>query len=184
MQFRVMGKRIQCLRAVYNPEKKMGEQKLIVSVHADMETLPENLGELSVLRPDELEQFKQWLKQYRERLKQEKAKSLIDASAQTVSELTEAVKNHCELIDEQTALSLTLAVEKLTGVLEQRGYLQKENKADNNKSLFSKFKAEILALKAQGKTIRQILAVLQAKDPKRADYLTYNGLRSYIRRNC
>lgn len=181
MQFRVMGKRIQCLRAVYNPEKKMGEQKLIVSVHADMETLPENLGELSVLRPDELEQFKQWLKQYRERLKQEKAKNLIDASAQTISELTEAVENHSELIDEQTALSLTLAVKKLTGVLEQKGYLQQEN---NNKSLFSTFKAEILALKAQGQTTRQILAVLQAKDPKQADCLTYNGLRSYIRRNC
>lgn len=184
MQFRLMGKRIQCLRAVYNPQKKMGEQKLIVSVNADMETLSDNLDELSVLSPDELEQFKQWFEKHREKTQREKAKNLIDNSAQTVSAIADAIENYCELADKDMVSSLNLAIKKLTVVLEKQGYVRKENSQDNNKSLFSSFKTEILQLKAQGKTIRQILLILQEKDPKQADYLTYNGLRSYIRRNC
>lgn len=63
MQFRVQGRKLQCLRSIYNSETKRSEQKLIARIPSYLREIPaadeeNNLGELT---PDEVKQLEIYL---------------------------------------------------------------------------------------------------------------------------
>lgn len=182
MQFRIMGKRIQCLRSHYNPKKKMGEQKLIASIDANIEKLPDDLSVLSALTQDELKQFEQWLEKRKAKQDLENAKNTIDNAPAMLANILQAIRNNPAFFTNEKAILLASALQELETVLKPFGLCETVEKKQQTKSIFADFKKEILELKKQTKTVNEILAYLQEKAPNLANDMTYNGLRSYIRR--
>lgn len=182
MQFRIMGNRIQCLRSHYNPKKKMGEQKLIVSVDANIEKLPDDLSVLSELTQEELKQFEQWLAKRKAKQDSENAQNAIDTSPTVLANIRRAIEHNPAFLTAEKAALLAASLQDLAIVLKPFEIYETTEKKYQTKSVFADFKKEIFDLKERGKTVNETLAYLQENNPHLAKSMTYNGLRSYIRR--
>lgn len=88
MQIREQARRIQCIRAAYDPELKRCPQKLVFSFPRGTTPLP---ADLALLTLEEQQQLDAWLKQQAE----EQKRSTLDAYAvtayQTIDKITEAM---------------------------------------------------------------------------------------------
>lgn len=182
MQFRIMGKRIQCLRSHYNPKKKMGEQKLIVSIDANIDRLPDDLSVLSELTQEELKQFEEWLTKRKAKQDLENAQNTIDTAPTVLTNIRRAIEHNPAFLTTEKALLLVASLQDLAAILKPFEICETAEKKHETKSVFADFKKEIFDLKKRGKTVNEILTHLQEKNPRLSNSMTYNGLRSYIRR--
>lgn len=182
MQFRIMGNRIQCLRSHYNPKKKMGEQKLIVSILANIETLPDDLSVLSELTQEELKQFEQWLEKRKVKQNLENAQNVIDTAPTVLTNIRQTIEQNPAFLTNEKATLLTVSLQELAIVLKTFEILETTKKKRQAKSIFTNFKKEIFNLRKEGKKINKILEYLQKNNPHLGNSITYEGLRSYIRR--
>lgn len=160
----------------------MGEQKLIVSIDANIEQLPDDLSVLSELTQEELQQFEQWLAKRKIKKDLENAQNTIDTAPTVLIGIRQTIENNPTLLTSQQAGLLEIALQDLMAALKPFGMCKNIEQRHQTKSVFADFKKEILALKKKGQTINEILAYLQENNPNLCNTMTYNGLRSYIRR--
>ena len=137
---------------------------------------------ISALTQDELKQFEQWLEKRKAKQDLENAQNTIENAPALLADILQAIKNNPDFFTNEKALLLASILRELENVLKPFGVFQTIEKKQQTKSVFTDFKKEIFELKKQDKTVNEILAYLQKKAPNLANDMTYNGLRSYIRR--
>lgn len=246
MQFRHVGKRIQCIRSIYNKETKKCEQKQICSIPDTTTAIPEPLGVLAALSNQELNDLAVFLNNRNANARSEELRQLYENAPALLADLGEIIKNNPDWIKQewvnliwerttllqkslnksgfakpkknnstekkerkpkhnQTSSTIQAAEETVTQAIQvpkkkihkatekkqggepanQSSNSQSGNqtKANKQKSIFAEYHTEIVSLLNAGRTANKIVEYLQSVNPKKADSFTYNGVRSYIRRN-
>lgn len=211
MQFRLMGKRIQCIRTHYNPTTKKTEAIMVCSIPSSTVTLPNPLGNLEKLTQQELLELKGFLNYHSRNLEYQKLATafysapeilqdtcsyIVFASSEITEEWAEMVWNATDRIrKELKAYGFQKPKANKEEVLEktivhsaEKEYVDepvtnKKESSKQTKSIFTDFHSEIVSLCESGKTIPQILEELKTAHTEEAENITYNGLRSYVRRN-
>ena len=248
MQFRHVGKRIQCIRSIYNKETKKCEQKQICSIPDTTTAIPESLGVLADLTDQELKDLAVFLNNRNLNARSGSLKQLCDNAPVLLADLNEIVQNSSDWINQEWVDVIWERITLLQKSLKKSGFpkfkknnstekkkrqpeskspvssvqksessqsksssnvekAEKKSKpatekkqADNRikqavsqanvqeksvqqKSIFAEYHAEIVSLQNAGKSANQILEFLKGNHKDKAELFTYNGVRSYIRRN-
>lgn len=124
MMFRTQGKRIQCLRSEYNPEKKRTQGKLIATLEKNQSTVPEEVSQK--LTKKEVDQLQNYLSERIDKTTVDGLESILSTSVYVISQITEALKH--EAVDNDKHLSgdagskLYDAIKELRKELKRAGY--------------------------------------------------------------
>lgn len=237
MQFRHVGKRIQCIRSIYNKETKKCEQKQICSIPDTTTAITEPLGVLADLTSQELNDLAVFLQNRNANARSEELKQLYENAPILLVDLSEIIKNNPDWINQEwinliweriALLQKSLKKSDFSKPQKNNSTEKKERKPKNNrasstiqaakkadiqtiqtpknktsktatekkqgaqpsnkpanpkKSIFADYHVEIVSLVNDSKTANQIVEYLQNSYPNKAALFTYNGVRSYIRRN-
>lgn len=120
MQFRVQGKKIQCIRAVYDPQAKRSRQTMIASFDRWSDRIPaDGTAGLTDLERSELQA---WLDARAEKSRAETAK--IDAmySADYINRVTRTVETSADILSADQAERLWVSIDKLQKALKKAGH--------------------------------------------------------------
>ncbi len=242
MQFRHVGKRIQCIRSIYNKDTKKCEQKQICSIPDTTTTISEPLGVLADLTNQELKDLAAFLQNRNANTRSEKLRQLYENTPALLTDLNEIIKNNPDWISQEWINLIWEHIALIQKSLKKSGFAKPQKNQKNNstekkaqkskrnqtnstiqaakkaqalktpknkpnnvtekkqgaqpsnepvsptnfnpkKSIFADYHDEIISLLNDNKTINQIIEHLQVSYPIKADLFTYNGVRSYIRRN-
>lgn len=121
MQIRMQANKVQLIRSAYNPTSKRCDQKLI----GTLDKLGNN--ELSMkdgyqLRPDERQQWDKWLSDDQMENEAFKREMSILFSVDTISEITDAIKEDPDLLDACNASKIYRALDVLAKTLKLIGF--------------------------------------------------------------
>lgn len=195
MQFRLMGKKIQCIRSVYNKDTKKCDMKIICTIPQSInEITPDTEPLITQLTEQEKNDLATFLHKRFQAAKNQQMLEFHSQAAKALENLGEFIQQNPELITSLWANEIWQATHTLQHILNQNGYFnqpteepaittQKEPTRKGTKSLFSAFHKDIISLIKQGKSINTMVDELKSQHPKQSHIITYNGLRSYIRRN-
>ena len=210
MQFRLMGKRIQCIRTNYNPNTKKTEPIMVCSISSSTVAIPEPLGDLEKLTEQELLELKGFLNYHSRNLEYQRLATAFYSAPAILQDTCSYIGFSSSEITEEWADMVWNSIDKIRKELKAYGFpkpkvdketskkvavqLTEKKQADKpvkhtektiqqTKSVFADFHSEIVSLLDKGKTVSQIIEELKITYGEEAEQFTYNGLRSYIRRN-
>lgn len=211
MQFRLMGKRIQCIRTHYNPTTKKTEAIMVCSIPSSTVTLPDPLGDLEKLTEQELLELKGFLNYHGRNLEYQKLATAFYSAPEILQDTCSYIGFSSSEITQEWADMIWNATDKIRKELKAYGFQKpkankeempekmivhstekkqvdepvtnKKKSSKQTKSIFTDFHSEIVSLLESGKTVLQIFEELKTAHKQEAEQMTYNGLRSYIRRN-
>lgn len=205
MQFRLMGKKIQCIRSVYNKETKKCDMKIICTIPQSVNEITPDVESLIVkLTPQERSDLVIFLHNRFQKAKNQQIIEFYKKAPEELKDLSQFIQKDSEHITEEWINNMWRATHELQKVFKKMGYPKPTKKRIQNtkiehqkeqshtdvftkhstaKSLFREFHDDIVSLINQGNSVSKIVEELKIKYPTQGDNMTYNGLRSYIRRN-
>jgi hypothetical protein len=100
MQFREQGKKIQCIRSIYDPLSKHSHQKVIFAFSRDADSFP-GADLLTDLSDEERMEFDKWWMERQTRKTADIRRWRRQSAGTTLSDLAEAIKTSPEMTSEE-----------------------------------------------------------------------------------
>lgn len=140
MQFRHVGKRIQCIRSIYNKDTKKCEQKQICSIPDTTTAIPEPLGVLVDLTNQELNDLAVFLKNRNANARSEELKQLYENAPVLLTDLNEIIKNNSEWINQEWVNLIWERISLFQKSLKKSGFAkpQKSNSTEKQERKFKR----------------------------------------------
>jgi len=126
MQFREKGRKVLCLRSIYDKEKKRSFTKTIASQDIQLDVITDETE--SRLREDEKINFNAWLIERTKKRAIELAKHNIELACTRLDEITNAIKSGLTLISEQEGQEILKAIDRLKSGLREAGIRKRRKK--------------------------------------------------------
>jgi len=127
MMFRVKGKRIQCLRSEYLPEKKRTQAKLICSLFKWEDAVPEEVRQL--LTKEEVDSLREYMSSRSHKMAVERAELKLLLAAESLDGISSALQcdalDHAELLSPEAGAELFAKIAELRKQLKRAGYRPK-----------------------------------------------------------